>query len=173
MESFKECRQRAERNLQVAEHMLTVTYPLLRDAKLLLGVTENLFLSVTNSMSAAVFFERTYKRIPPFHDNFESKFNTFAARIMPRYGINKKYIKLLESVKDIVVKHKKSPVEFARKNKFVICDDKYNVREITEPELKQHLQDAKEFHQIIKRIVSQHEGFFAKRKAVREISKKR
>ncbi|MBW3013606.1 hypothetical protein KY340_05385 [Candidatus Woesearchaeota archaeon] len=173
MESFQECRQRAERNLQIAEHMLTVTYPLLKDAKLLLGVTENIFLGITNSMSAAVFFERTYKRIPPFHDNFESKFNTFAARIVPRYGISKKYIQLLDIIKEIVIKHKQSPIEFARKDKFVICDEKYNIKQITEKELRQHLQQAKELHQIIIRIVSQNEGFFSKRKAIRDMSKKR
>ncbi|MBW2986968.1 hypothetical protein KY336_00310 [Candidatus Woesearchaeota archaeon] len=174
MESFQECRRRAERNLQIAEHMLTVTYPLLKDAKLLLGVTENIFLGITNSMSAVVFFERKYKRIPPFHDNFESKFNTFTARIVPRYGIDKKYIILLKAIKEIVLKHKQSPIEFARKGKFVICDEKYNnVRQITDQELRQHLNDAKEFHQISKRLVARSESFFTKRKAIREIGKKR
>ena len=173
MESFQESRRRAERNLQIAEHMLTVTYPLLQDAKLLLGVTENIFLGITNSMSAVVFFERTYKRIPPFHDNFESKFNTFTARIVPRYGIDKKYITLLKTIKEIVLKHKKSPIEFARKGKFVICDDKYNVRQITEQELRTHLNDAKEFHQIAKRLVARSESFFVKRKAIKEFGKKR
>ena len=42
MEKFQEAREKALRNLQIADHMVSTTYPLLKDNRLLLTATENL-----------------------------------------------------------------------------------------------------------------------------------
>lgn len=163
MEKFLELRQRAEKNLKIAEHMLLVTFPLVKDSKLLLGVVDNIFLGLTNAMSSVVFYERTFKRIPPFHDNFESKYNAFALRIMPRYGIDKGHLRLLQRMKDLVLKHKKSPVEFARKKEFVICDEDYKIETLTIADLRKYLEKAKEFHTKMAQITAKHESIFKRR----------
>src|SRR3989338_261446 len=95
MEKFQESRERARRNIQLADHMLTQTYPLVKDPKLLLAVIENIFLALTNAMASVLYYERLFKRIPPFHDNFESKFYLFKMKTAMKYNIGPDYLKLM------------------------------------------------------------------------------
>lgn len=162
MEKFQILREEAKKNIQLADHMLTVTYPLVKDPKLLLAVVENIFLSLTNSMGSVLYHERLFKNIPPFNDNFESKFNMFHEKIIPRHNIDKDYERFIQEVKDIITAHKKSPVEFSRKDSFVICSDEYKMKTISINELKEYISKARSFIQETNTIVSKHEGIFRK-----------
>src|SRR3989339_632809 len=131
MEKFQELRDIAKKKLHLADHILTQTYPLIQDNKLLLAVVENIFLALTNAMGSILYYERLFKKIPPFHDNFDSKFNMFRSRVVDSYNIDKEQVKFIQEIKDMIVAHKKSPVEFTKKDKFVICSDDYNIKTIT------------------------------------------
>ena len=143
--------------------MLTQTYPLVQDPKLLLAVLENVFLAFTNSMSSILYHERLFKRIPPFQDNFESKFNMFRARIADKHEIDKKYLTTIKEVKDLIVQHKKSPVEFTRKDMFVICNEDYKMRTVSINDIKDYIKEAKEFMNISQIITMKNEDIFDKR----------
>jgi hypothetical protein len=160
MEQFQESRQNAIRKLSVADHMLTMTYPLVQDPKLLLAVLENVFSAMENAMSSVLHYERLFKRIPAFQDSFESKLTVFKSRVQPKYKINEEYINLLYELREIIVEHKRSPVEFARKDKFVICSDNYKMKAISVPEIKKYIAKAKLFVQTAGFIVSKNEGIF-------------
>jgi len=160
MERFQELRDKARQNLKFADHMLTVTYPLVRDPKMLLSVLDNIFLSLTHTMGSILHHERLFKRIPHFEDNFQSKFNMFRLRITRLYNINIEYITLIQEVKDLIVEHKKSPVEFSRKDKFVICTNTYKIKTVSVDHLKKYLAKAKLFIQEASNIVSKNEGIF-------------
>jgi len=155
MEKFEEARDKAIKNLKIADHMLTQTYPSVKDPKLLLAVMENLFLSLTNAMGAILHYEVIQKRINQFDENFESKYNIFKLKVAPGYKINKDYVKLVGDVKNIVIAHKKSPVEFARKDAFVICDDNYAMRALSANEMKAYVEKTKGFVQEMQNITSQ------------------
>ena len=136
MEEFQLARSKSQEKLKLADHMLTQTYPLINDPKLLVAVMENLFLALTNSMASLLYYERTFKRIPPFVDNFENKFELFRQKCLPRYDLSKEYLALISAIKDAVIAHRKAPVEFARKNNFVICSDTYQLKTITVEQIK-------------------------------------
>lgn len=163
MEKFQEAREKARRNLQVADHMVYVTYNVVKDPKLLLAIIENIFLSFTNSMSSVLYYDRLFKRIPAFHDNFESKLQVFKDRCMRKYGFNPIYVKSMSELKDIIVEHKKSPVEFARKDQFVICSDNYHCKTVSIDNIKKYLNQAKLFIAETNSIVSKNEEIFNKR----------
>ncbi len=161
MEKFQELRDLSKKKLQLADHILTMTYPIVKDARLLLAVTENLFLSLTYSMSSILHYERLFKRVPPFPDNFNSKLDLFKSNCAQRYKIDPEHIKLIQNIKDIVVSHKKSPVEFQRKDRFVICSENYRIRSISEMELKNYISKAKSFIGNVTTIVSKNENLFS------------
>ncbi|RMF06793.1 hypothetical protein D6764_01435 [Candidatus Woesearchaeota archaeon] len=160
MERFQIAREKARRNIQVADHMLTITYPMVKDPKLLLAVLENIFLAITNGMASVLYYERLFKKIPPFHDTFESKYNMFVAKIIPRYNIDKKILKIIAEVRDTILEHKKSPVEFARKDSFVICSDNYKMKKITIEELKKYISETKKFLEQMNSITRKNEEIF-------------
>ena len=92
MEKFQELRDSAGKKLQIADYMLTMTYPLVRDPKLLLSVAENLFLAYSYSISSLLHYERLFKRIPTFQEDFSSKLDMFADRCLGKYGIGEENI---------------------------------------------------------------------------------
>jgi hypothetical protein len=160
MEEFQLARSKAQEKLKLADHMLTQTYPLINDPKLLVAVMENLFLALTNSMASLLYYEKTFKRIAPFVDNFENKFELFKHKCVPRYDLDKDYLSLISAIKDAVIAHRKSPVEFARKNNFVICSDTYKLKTISVEQIKGHISQTKTFLKEINAIVSQNERIF-------------
>ena len=163
MERYQEAKQRALRSISVADHMLTMTYPLLQDPKLLLAVMQNIFLGLTKSIGALLYFERMYKRVPPFHDNFESKFNLFKMKCINRYNIPREYLKVIMDIKEVVYENKESPITFSRKDKFVICSDKYNLKTLSLKEIKSYLEKAKLFIHQMCSIIEKNERIFGRR----------
>jgi len=157
MEKYEEIRDKAIKNIKIADHMLTQTYPLVKDPRLLLTVLENVFLSLTNAIGALLYFERLYKRIPSFNDTFESKYNTFKMKLVYRYNIDKENVKFIADVKSIIVSHKKSPVEFSRKGVFVMCSEDYRMRALTPEEMRKYVARAKAFVGDINSIIKQNE----------------
>ena len=160
MEQFQETIEKANQKLKIADHMIFMTYPLVRDNRLLLSIIQNIFLALTNAMSSILYYERLFKRIPAFNDNFDSKFTIFRTKCVDRLNIDKKYIKLISEIKEIIVEHKKSPVEFERNNKFVICSSTYRMRTISIEEIKKYITETRMFIQEANNIVSRNEGIF-------------
>jgi len=160
MEQFQVFREKAQTKLKIADHMLTMTYPLVKDTKLLLVIMENLFLSLTYAMSSILYYERLFKRIPLFSDNFESKFSIFKEKCINKYDIPQEYVRLLQNVKSTMMEHKKSPIEFERKGAFVICSDSYKLRTISTSQIKDYIAKTKEFIQISSNITHKNEEIF-------------
>ncbi len=156
MERFLECQQEANQKLRLAEHMLTQTYPLIKDTRLLLAVITNVFSALEKSMSSLLYIERYYKRIPPFQDTFESRFNAFRYTLVDKYHINREYLLLIKDIEAIITAHRESPVTFSRKDRFVICTGNYRMREINVTKLKDYIIRTKEFLEIINRVVNQY-----------------
>ena len=160
MEQFQETIEKANQKLKIADHMIFMTYPLVRDNRLLLSIIQNIFLALANAVSSILYYERLFKRIPAFNDNFDSKFTIFRTKCVDRLNIDKKYIKLISEIKDIIVEHRKSPVEFERNNKFVICSSTYRMRTISIEEIKKYITETRMFIQEANNIVSKNEGIF-------------
>jgi hypothetical protein len=157
MGDFRAARDKANAKIKIADHMLTQTYPLVMDPKLLLAVIDNLFLALVNGMNSILYYDREFKRVPPFVENFENKFRLFREKCAARHRIDKEYIKLMQDVKDIIVAHSKSPIEFARKDSFVICSDKYRMKTIYLERIKKYVELTKRFLSETSVIVSRDE----------------
>ncbi len=160
MEKFQESRAKAQKSVKIADHMLFVTYPLIKDDKLLMAILENIFLAFTNGMGSVLYYERLFKRVPPFHETFDSKYNLFVEKIMPKYGLHSRFTTIIKRVKEMVVAHKASPMEFSRGGKFVICSEDYRLKTLTPEQLKIYVTDAKEFLKLTSRIVEKNEYIF-------------
>lgn len=160
MEQFQQARAKAKKSIEIADHMLSVTYPVVKDPKLLLAIMENIFLAYTNAMSAILYHDRLFKQIPPFNDTFESKFNMFKTRCIGKHKLDKVHLMDLQEIKNIIQEHKASPVEFAKKDKFVICSDNYKMKTIELNDLNAYINKAKVFIGQMDTIVGKNERIF-------------
>jgi len=160
MEKFQALRDAAKKRLQIADHMLTMTYPFVQDPKLLVAVLENVFLSLTNAMNSVLHYERTFKRVPLFQETFASRMSLFKEKCIERYDIDEEYLRLMEEIRSIIIEHKKSPVEFSRKDKFVICSRDYQMKAISLDIIKSYIFKTKNFVNIAEEITSKNESIF-------------
>lgn len=162
MEEFQLLRDKALQKIKVADHMLFMTYPLVKDPKLLLAIIENIYASLDSGMAALLHYERLFKRIPPFNDTFASRFEIFKNKMVEKHNLNPRYVKLIQEVKSLLSEHKKSPVEFAKKDKFIICSPTYNIKTIDIKLVKKYIFETKLFVDNINKIVSKNEGIFTR-----------
>jgi hypothetical protein len=144
----------------VADHILSVTYPLVQDSKLLLAVVENICFAFDNAMTSVLAYERLFKRIPEVGEKFEIKFDIFRNKIAPKYSIKDEYLKAIVELREMIKEHKESPIEFSRKDKFIICSDSYKMRTLSKEEIKKYISKAKLFIEEVNHITSKNEGIF-------------
>ncbi|MFC1741238.1 hypothetical protein ACFL3V_01755 [Nanoarchaeota archaeon] len=129
MESVETLLERARRSLQVAEQVLINTYPLVKDPKLILAVAEDIHAALTSAAEAIIIKKGKYNPELQFHQYLEALENT----------ITNDEQDLLKRLHNIIQGHKESPVEFPRKDHFVICDKKYDCDVISLDDMKKYL----------------------------------
>ena len=126
MEDFKVLLEKANKSFITADHFAYVVYPLLKDNRLLLSISESLYHCSFYLLDAFLVYEYTNKRINYFPESLNLKIEVFEKQILPRYEIRKDVVKVMKDLKLIMEKHKNSPIEFARKEQFIICDDNFS-----------------------------------------------
>ncbi len=148
--------QQARQQYDNAFHLLTVTYPTVHEPQLLLGVLQNIFNSMAASMDSILAYERQLLLVPQYNTNeFKDKFRLFQQKSMRRHNVPSSYVELMFELKLTLELHKKSPMEFSRGGRIVICDKDYNLRTVSPAEVQRYLQQAKEFLEQTEKIVKE------------------
>jgi len=143
MEKFLEKIQEAEKNLRTIDHIIYVTFPLIKDKRLLLKVTQEIKKVITSCITSILQYEYLYKRVSLYKDSREN-FKTFTEKCAARYDINKGEINLLLELFEFVEKHKESPFEFMKDEKIVILSENSKPTTLTLEKIKEFLIMAKD-----------------------------
>ncbi len=162
MEKYEIARDNAVKRMKVADHILTMTYPLVRDPKLLKLVMKNMYLALQNAILMLLYYERLYKQIPPFHENFDTLL-PYLKKSLHKYGISIGYIGFINEIKEVMQRQKESEVEFVRKDKFVFASRDYDLSVMTNKELKDYIAKTKLFIQQVTEVIEENEGIVAGR----------
>jgi hypothetical protein len=162
MEKYEEAKAKAVKHMKVADHVLTMTYPLVQDPKLLKFVMTNMHTALENIVSMILYYERLYKRVPPFPENFDSML-TYLRPALKRYDISTGYIPYINEIRTVIRRQKESDIEFMRKDKFVFASKNYELSYITEAKIKDYLAKAKLFMQQILDVIKEEERITGKR----------
>jgi len=137
--------QKANKHFKTADHLIYITYPLIQDTRIIITTTENLYKALVNAMDAVLSYDRLYKRISMVPEDFESRFNIFKTNCAKRYNIDRQHILLINDLRAIVEHRKKSPVEFVRRDKFIIANGSYRMKTLTYEKVKGYVNAAKPF----------------------------
>ncbi|MCB9362405.1 hypothetical protein H6504_03130 [Candidatus Woesearchaeota archaeon] len=136
---------KARKNLQVADHMVSVTYPLLQEPRLLLTILDNIFLAYVHSMTALLEFEYENKHRESIPGELQDKFDIFRRTHLDRYHLDKSLPETIQELKELVLCHKRSPVEFRRRDEFVICSENYDIKKLSIRQMQRYIAKAKLF----------------------------
>lgn len=160
MEYFHMLRDKAKKKIQTADHMLTITYPLVKDPKLLIAVLENISEAIDLGITSVLEHERAFKRIPPYSNNFQGKLNMFKQKLAKRFNVDHKNLRLAQEVQEVLKYHKKSPVEFIRKGRFMISDENYNIKSIDYAKIKQFVGLSRNFVNQLYEMTTKNDAMF-------------
>jgi len=133
-----------KRVLRNADHMLYITYPVLKENRLLAKVLEEVHSSVKKTVDIIMQHEYEYKRIKLYSD-YKINMTLFEQRCAARYYLTQEEMTGIKQIMDLFESHKSSPLEFSRQNKFIIMSDNLKTDSITVQKLKLMLGTAKTF----------------------------
>ncbi|MEM2956324.1 MAG: hypothetical protein QW041_02005 [Candidatus Pacearchaeota archaeon] len=134
--------EEAKKALRTAEHMVYITYPLLKENRLLLKALEEIYLAVKIAIDLILKREYELKRIKIYSDS-KTNMVIFEQKCALRYNFIAEEIEGIKRIINLFERHKLSPMEFARHNKLIIMSDDLRTESITLPILKNMLSIAK------------------------------
>jgi hypothetical protein len=137
MDKFLENIQEAQHIVQTVDHLLYVTFPLIKEKKILIKIVIELKDAVTKCINSILQYEYIYKRVSLYKDP-RTNYETFK-KCSKWYGISEKEIKSIEDLFRIVERHKQSSMEFVKNGKIVILSDDMAHEIITEEKAKEFL----------------------------------
>ena len=162
MERFQEELETGRRHLRTADHLVSITFPLVKDSRLLRTAMENLFVGAKNIMASLLHYEETFKRIPHFQGDYDTMAHWFRSKCVPYYKLSRDYGVSLDELKVLAENHKTSAVEFTRGDGLVMFSDTYNFKKITLAELKAYIGVMKRMLLDVEGVVSRYEGVFGR-----------
>lgn len=145
----------ATRQVQIANHLLTVTYPMVKDPKLLMSIVEHLRRAVEDSAEAIVDFHITRGEYelpmhalagqqPGKHDILAAFLDIMKVR-NPTIPSAHEAIDACKELMAMLQHFKEAPVSFPRDEKLVIADHDYALKEVSAPALKVIMRTVKQF----------------------------
>jgi len=146
--------EKAQKEIELADHLLYITYPMVRETKFLLAILEHIINAARLALSSILEFEKYWKRLEPFPDNFKYQIFLFKERIIPRYNIDLKYFRLLNKLYEIDRFNKTSIVRFKKGEKYILTNHEYNTIVIDLENVKRLNNISKKFVNEIKQVVN-------------------
>lgn len=142
MEKYVLSLDSASKILKTADHMIYITFPLIKEKRLLIKILDEIHLAVLNVVNAILQHEYAYKRIALYKDA-RANFSTFREKCAQRFDISQDEILSIIEIFKVIEKHRKSPMEFVRKDKLVILSDNLHADTLTVDKLKEYITSAK------------------------------
>lgn len=112
---------KSKEDFKRANHLAYVTLTLLKENRLLVKILVDLHSSLTNLIKAFLYYEKERRLVRLSNKPIEN-LNTFLQKIAPKY-LEKAEIKLIIRILKIARVHKDAPLEFVRKEKFVMFNE--------------------------------------------------
>ncbi len=137
-EKFIENLDKAAKNLQTADHLLYMTYPIVKEKRLLLKILNEVNVVVLSIVNAILQYEYLYKRIELYKDA-KANFQIFREKCAPRYKISKEQLAKILEIFSLAEKHKRSPFEFVKDDKIVIINNSFKTDIITAEKMKEYI----------------------------------
>ena len=138
MEKFIENLEKAQKTISSIDHMIYVSFPLIKDKRILLKVLKETKNAIANCISSILQYDYLYKRIK-LYKSPEENFRVFREKSALRYLINQDEINLIVELFKIVDKHNESSMEFFKDGKVVILSDDLNPETVSYEKTKQFL----------------------------------
>jgi len=152
VEKFLQYLETAEKSINLVDHIIYVTFPLIKDKRLLLKIISETNIAILNIINSVLQYEYLYKRIT-LTKNARTNFDIFIKQCSPRYNITSNEIKSISELLELSKEHKKSPFEFIKDEKVVILSKDLKQKTITLDKAKEFLIIGKNILEKVKKVI--------------------
>lgn len=142
LEKYKENILLAVKTMKIGDHIAYVTYPVIKDKRLLMKSLDSAYDSIVAIINSSLQYDYMWKRIQLQKDP-KANFDTFMNKCSPRLDITPEENMQILELFSIVESHRKSPIEFMRKDKVVILSPSLQTNVIDLERVKRYLNLSK------------------------------
>jgi|SRR3989344_9269393 len=145
----------AKKEIGLADHLLYVTFSMIKDTKFLLAISEHIHRAAFAALEALLEFERHYKRIEAFSRNHSVMISTYRQKLEHFYNLDPKFYSLLKKLNEIRKLGANVNVAFRHGEKYVLASSDFKLTTID-------FESIKRYNNITKRFVEKVEGVLGK-----------
>jgi hypothetical protein len=153
MEKHLESLSNAIKKLRIADHIVYTTYPLIKDKRLLLKALDSIYESIIYTINSILQYDYLNKKII-LSTNPKENFDTFLNKSAKTYNISNQEIKELVEFIKIIESHKKSSMEFTRREKIIILSENLKTNQLDLEKMRKYLNLGKRMLEKTKIIVT-------------------
>lgn len=132
----------AIKNIRISDHITYITYPVVKDKRLLLKALDSVYLAIIGLINAILHYEYITKKIN-LSSHPKENFQTFMNESSKRINLGQEELNTIIELLTLAERHKTSPMEFMRKDKVVIMSDNLRATFIDTDKIKRYLNLAK------------------------------
>ena len=155
MENYQELINKAQKEIDSSDHLLFVTYNIVKDSKFVFSVTNQLIDAVKYALEALLEFERKSKLIEPYPKQFNFMVETFKKKVAERREFEEKTLTFLNKLVTMEQTIDTSSLHFRRGDTYVLADEDFGTQSIELQTIKSYFSSAQEFVTKVGDIIEQ------------------
>jgi len=155
MENYQELINKAQKEIDSSDHLLFVTYNIVKDSKFVFSVTNQLIDAVKYALEALLEFERKSKLIEPYPKQFNFMVETFKKKVAERREFEEKTLIFLNKLVSMEQTIDSSSLNFRRGDTYVLADEDFGTQSIELQTIKSYFSSAQEFVSKVGDIIEQ------------------
>ena len=161
MEHFRDLVKEANRAFETADHLTYMTYPLVNDKKVLMLIVEHLHKALLKTMEAFLYYDALYKRISFMPRAFESQLEIFRNYTIRKYNLSTETVILIKEIDDLIKYRETAPMEFSRRENYVIASNSYKLKIISIEKVKRFVTQSKLLLQRVNEVLAESDRRFS------------
>lgn len=155
MENYHELINKAQKEIDSSDHLLFVTYNIVKDSKFVFSVTNQLIEAVKYALEALLEYERKSKLIEPYPKQFSFMVETFKKKVAERREFDERTINFLKKLVSMEKTIDTSSLHFRRGDTYVLADQEFGTQSIELQTIKAYFSSAQEFVSKVGDIIEQ------------------
>jgi thiamine monophosphate kinase len=155
MEKYHELINKAQKEIDSSDHLLFVTYNIVKDSKFVFSVTNKLIDAVKYALEALLEFERKSKLIEPYPKQFNFMVQTFKNKVSERREFDVRTTNFLNKLVTMEQTIDTSSLHFRRGDTYVLADEDFGTQSIELQTIKSYFSSAQEFVTKVGDIIEQ------------------
>lgn len=152
--SYAELLAKAKKEIEIADHLIYVTFKMVSEVKILLAISEHIYNATRAALQALLTYEHTFKRIEAYPPNFVAELSIYRNRdVEKRYGFDPKFFRLMHKLLEMNRIDKASIMRFKRGNNYILSTGDYEMTVLDVESIKRYKYLSQRFIESVSAVI--------------------